>query len=158
MQFVNEYSEIPLPSSRPPTLPASQGVQSYPDLRDKRVFIVEDEGITQLQLKRILRAQGMEIAGTASDGQDAVALVLDTQPDVVLMDIKMPGMDGLEAAERILKEYPVCIIMLTAFSDREYYEKADAIGTSGYIVKPVSAETLLPQVLFAYRKFLRRKG
>lgn len=156
MQPIIYSSDIPTPSSSLP-LPTSQGVQSYTDLRNKQVVIVEDEGITQLQLKRILRHQGMAIAGTASDGQDAVAIVQETRPDIVLMDIKMPGMDGLEAAEHILQQHPVCVVMLTAFSDREYYEKADAIGTSGYIVKPISAETLLPQLLFAYRKFLRNK-
>jgi two-component system, response regulator PdtaR len=148
-----------LPDALPPPRPTqSQGMPSQADLRDKRVVIVEDEGITQLQLKRILRSQGMEVVGTAADGQEAVTVVLETRPDVVVMDIKMPGIDGLEASEQILKEYPVCIVMLTAFSDIEYYQKADAIGTSGYIVKPISAETLLPQLLFAYRKFLRTKG
>src|SRR5690242_14654533 len=96
------------------------GKQSVSVLSGKRVAVVEDEGITQLQLSRILRSQGLEVVGTAADGQEAVEVVLATRPDLVLMDIRMPIMDGLEASERILAEYPVCIVMLTAFSDEEY--------------------------------------
>jgi YesN/AraC family two-component response regulator len=122
-------------------------------LRGKRMVIVEDEGPTQLQLRRILQLEGMEIVGRAANGQEAIGVVLANKPDVVLMDIRMPVMDGLEASRRILAQYPVCIVMLTAFSDEEYLQEAQKIGTCGYILKPVSAETLVPQLVQALQKF-----
>ncbi len=124
-----------------------------PELVGKRAVIVEDEGMTQLQLRRLLRSQGLEVVGAAADGKEAVEVVLATRPDLVLMDIKMPVMDGLEASELILAEYRVCIVMLTAFSEEEYREKAETIGTCGYIVKPFTSESLMPQLRAAYRKF-----
>jgi response regulator NasT len=129
------------------------GKQSVSVLSGKRVAVVEDEGITQLQLSRILRSQGLEVVGTAADGQEAVEVVLATRPDLVRMDIRMPIMDGLEASERILAEYPVCIVMLTAFSDEEYVARAREIGTCGYVLKPITAETLMPQLQAALHRF-----
>ncbi len=153
---VNDSELSDAPDNSLPCQP--QGAESQADLRDRRVVIVEDDALSQLHIKRILRSQDMEVVGMASDGQEAIRMVLDLRPDVVVMDIKMPCLNGLEASERILQQYPVCIVILSAFSDVEYYQKADTIGTSGYIVKPISAETLVPQLLFAYRKFLRTKG
>lgn len=90
-------------------------------LQGKRVVIVEDEGITQMQLRSILKRAGLVVLASAVDGVEGVATTLRERPDLVLMDICMPGpFDGLEAARRILAEYHVCIVMLTAFSDAEY--------------------------------------
>jgi two-component system, response regulator PdtaR len=122
-------------------------------LRGKRAVIVEDEGITQLQLKKLLRAEGIQVVGTASNGREGVEFVLRERPDFVLMDVRMPEMDGLEATERILAEYRVCIVMLTAFSDQEYRQRAGALGACGYVLKPFTAETLVPQLETAYRQF-----
>lgn len=119
----------------------------------KRAVIVEDEGITQLQLTRILRSQGIEVVATAANGQEAVEIVLKEHPDFVLMDIRMPVMDGLEASERILAQLSVCIVMLTAFSDEEYQQRAETLGTCGYVLKPVTVETLIPELEAAYQKF-----
>jgi two-component system, response regulator PdtaR len=124
-------------------------------LRGKRAVIVEDEGITQLQLRKLLRSEGVSVVGAASDGQEGVALVLRERPDFVLMDIRMPIMDGIEAAERILAEYRVCIVMLTAFSDEAYRQRAAGAGACAYIVKPVTVETLVPQLKAAYQKYHR---
>jgi YesN/AraC family two-component response regulator len=115
--------------------------------------IAEDEGMTQLQLRRILRSEGMEVVGLAANGREALEIVLKKRPDVVLMDIRMPVMDGLEAARRILEYYPVCIVLLTAFSDEEYQQEAQKIGACGYILKPVTAEILIPQLAAALQKF-----
>lgn len=120
----------------------------------KRAVIVEDEGVTQLQLTRILRSQGIQVVGTAGNGKVAVEVVLRERPDLVLMDIRMPVMDGLEASERILAEYRVCIVMLTAFSDEEYQKRAEELGTCGYVVKPIMVETLMPQLKDAFHKFI----
>lgn len=122
------------------------------DLTGKRVVVVEDEGITQLQIRKMLRRQGLEVVGDAANGKDAIQVVLETRPDIVLMDIRMPIMDGLEASRRILAEYQVCIVMLTAFSEKEYQKKAQEIGTCGYVIKPITSETLMPQIEAAYRK------
>ncbi len=126
------------------------------DLTGKRVVIVEDEGITQLQLRRLLRKNGLEVVGEAADGREAIEVVLSSRPDLVLMDIKMPVMNGLEASEHILSEYSVCIVMLTAFSDTEYQERAKEIGACGYVVKPITADILLSQVRVALRRFSQR--
>jgi two-component system, response regulator PdtaR len=117
------------------------------------VVICEDEGITQMQLRRILTQAGCVVVATAGDGQAGVDAVLRERPDLVLMDIKMPVMDGLEAAEKILAAYRVCIIMLTAYATPEYQQRASEIGVCGYIIKPITAQTLLPQLQQAYTRF-----
>jgi CheY-like chemotaxis protein len=122
-------------------------------LRGKRAVIVEDEGITQLQLKKMLQSEGIKVVGTASNGKEGVEFVLKERPDFVLMDIQMPEMDGLEATERILAEFHVCIVMLTAFSDEGYRQRATELGVSGYVLKPVTIETLIPQVKALYHQF-----
>lgn len=122
-------------------------------LRGKRAVIVEDEGITQLQLKKILQSEGIEVVGAAGNGKEGVEFVLRERPDFVLMDIRMPDMDGLEATERILAEYHVCIVMLTAFSDEGYRQRATELGVCGYVLKPVTVETLMPQLKALYHRF-----
>lgn len=121
----------------------------------KRVVIAEDEAVTQVHLSRLLRRHGMEVAGLAASGGEAVDLVLHTRPDLVLMDIRMPGMDGLEAARRILEKYPVCIVMITAFSDDEYQQEAERIGASGYLLKPVASSPIASRLLEALERFDR---
>ena len=139
----------------PPPAPPSRvgGSSPYPELAGKRVVVVEDEGITQLQIRKILRSKGLDVVGDAGDGQEAVAVVLETRPDIVLMDIRMPHMDGLEASRRILAEFSVCIVMLTAFSEDDYQQAAMEIGVCGYVIKPMTSESLMPQIQAAYRKY-----
>jgi len=132
--------------------PLCQETEAH-SLLGKRAVIVEDEGITQLQLSKLLRSEGIKVVGTASDGQEGVELVLKERPDFVLMDIRMPVMYGLEATERVLTEYRVCIVMLTAFSDEGYRQRAMELGACGYVLKPVTGETLMPQLRAAYHKF-----
>ena len=122
-------------------------------LLGRSAVIVEDEGITQLQLARMLRYEGIRVVGTAGNGKDGVEIVLAERPDFVLMDIRMPVMDGLEAAKLILETYDVCIVMLTAFSDSEYRQKAEGLGVSAYVLKPVTTETLIPQIKAALTRF-----
>ncbi len=111
----------------------------------KRVLTVEDEGITQMQLGKILRSAGMVQIGMASSGPEGVALALHERPEIILMDINMPGdYNGLEAARRILEEYRTCIVMLTAYTD--YVDQAQEIGTKGYIIKPIDRMTLLDRM------------
>jgi two-component system, response regulator PdtaR len=125
-------------------------------LCDKKAVIVEDEAITQLQLRRILRLYGVDVVGMAGDGEEAVRMVLSLKPDLVLMDVRMPVMDGLEAADRILQQFQVCILMLTAFSEEEYLRRAAEVGACGYVIKPVTNETLLHPLVHALEEFSKR--
>ncbi len=139
----------------PVTPPAPHVSQEgrFASLRGKRVVVVEDEAITQMQLRKIFQHEGFNVVGTAVNGRAGVETVLRERPDIVLMDINMPLMDGLEAARRILAEYAVCIVMLTAFSEDEYRDRAQEIGTCGFIVKPIDRDLLLPQVEQAVLSF-----
>ena len=119
-------------------------------LAGKKVVIVEDEGITQLQLKRLVSSAGMIVAGVAKNGVSGVETVLREQPDIVLMDIKMPGeINGIEAARRILAQASVCIVFLTAYAD--LVEEARKAGACGYIEKPVDSQTLISELETAFR-------
>lgn len=122
-------------------------------LAGKRVVIVEDEGVMLMQLKRILTRAGCQVVATAINGQEGVEAALNERPDLILMDIRMPVMNGLDAARRILAEFRVCLVMLTAFSDEATLVEAENMGASGYIVKPVTADVLLPQLERAWRAF-----
>lgn len=108
-----------------------------------------------MQLRRTLTQAGLKVLGVAGNGEAGVAAVLRERPDVVIMDIKMPVMNGIEAARRIMESYNVCIVILTAFSTEEYQEQARKIGVCGYVFKPISADTLLPQLEAAYQKFVQ---
>lgn len=122
-------------------------------LAGKGIVIVEDEGLTQIQLQRIAGGAGLKVLGAARNGKLGVDVVLSQQPDIVLMDINMPVMDGLEAARRILESVHTCVILLTAYSDPECRQHAQELKTGGYIVKPVTREALIPQIEDAYRRF-----
>src|SRR5688572_9186754 len=98
--------------------PAPQSVSPAKGLAGKRIVVVEDEGLTQMHLRRLLVAAGLVVVGVEASGPKAVVRVLQEKPDIVLMDIRMPGeYDGLEAARRILAQFSTCIVMLTAFDD-----------------------------------------
>jgi AmiR/NasT family two-component response regulator len=123
-------------------------------LSGKRVVVCEDEGITQMHLALILEQSGLSLVDTVGSGPKAVTSVLEKRPDIVLMDISMPGGgNGLEAAKQIMKEYPVCIVMITAYSNEEYIAEAERIGVSGYIVKPINSDSIMKQVEESYRRF-----
>jgi YesN/AraC family two-component response regulator len=135
------------------------GRRPSPILAGKRAVVVEDEGITQMQLRRMLRHAGLVVVGSATTGDEAVDIVLKQRPDIVLMDIRMPGpIDGLEAARRILSEYSVCIIMLTAFSEDEYLQRAQKIHVCGYVLKPVTTDVLIPRIEEAMGDFGNSNG
>ncbi len=121
-------------------------------LAGKKVVIVEDEGITQLQLKKALTKAGLEVVGVAGSGESGVEEVLHERPDIVLMDIKMPGaINGLEATRRILAEFSTCVVMLTAYEC--FQQEALRLGACGYITKPVDSFSLMPALLKAFNRF-----
>ena len=120
----------------------------------KRVVIVEDEGITQMHLRKILTRAGLLVVSYALNGAEGVATVLRERPDLVLMDINMPGeINGLEAARQILAQYHVCIVMITAYPDHR--EQAEQLGACGYALKPVDSVSLLPELQRAWKRFPR---
>ena len=111
-----------------------------------RVVIAEDEAIIRLDLKEILVSAGYHVVGETARGDDAVALVDDHRPDLVILDVKMPGMDGVQAAREITARHRVAVMVLTAFSQRDLIEEARDAGVAAYLVKPFRREELLPAV------------
>jgi len=118
-----------------------------------RILIADDESIRLLSLRAQLAALGHRVVAEASTGADAVALTLSTQPDLAILDIKMPLVDGIEAAERITQTRPIPIILLTAYSEAQLVERAAQANISAYLMKPVSEEDLLPAITLALTRF-----
>ncbi|MFB7507618.1 response regulator [Streptomyces broussonetiae] len=115
--------------------------------RAPRVLIADDQTLIRTGFRLILTARGIEVAGEAADGAEAVSATRELRPDVVLMDIRMPAMDGLEATRRILAESPDCrVLMLTTFDLDRYVYEALAIGASGFLLKDVTPEHLAAAV------------
>ncbi|HWE66069.1 MAG TPA: response regulator [Acidimicrobiales bacterium] len=111
-----------------------------------RVVIAEDEAIIRLDLKEILTSAGYEVVGETGRGDEAVQLVEQHQPDLAILDIKMPGMDGLRAAREITSRHQVAVMLMTAFSQRDLIEEARDAGVAAYLVKPFQPRELLPAV------------
>jgi AmiR/NasT family two-component response regulator len=111
-----------------------------------RVLIAEDETIIRLDLRGLLERSGFEVCAEARDGEEAVALARSERPDVAIMDVKMPKLDGIEAARRILHERPIPIVMLTAYGQQELVSRAVDAGVFGYLVKPFREQDLLPAI------------
>ncbi|MHB1775168.1 MAG: ANTAR domain-containing response regulator [Acidimicrobiales bacterium] len=111
-----------------------------------RVVIAEDEAIIRLDLKEILLSAGYDVVGETGRGDQAVALVEQHRPDLAILDIKMPGMDGVRAAREITGRHRVAVLVLTAFSQRDLIEDARDAGVAAYLVKPFRREELLPAI------------
>ena len=118
-----------------------------------RVVIADDDVITRLDIREALEFQGYEVVGEAADGIDAVELCADLKPYVVLLDVKMPVMDGLTAAKIIGGAgNDIAIIMLTAYNDKQFVDKAGEFGALGYLVKPVDEKSLTPTIEIAVKR------
>jgi two-component system, response regulator PdtaR len=115
----------------------------------KRVLIAEDETIIRMDLRGTLEASGYEVCGEARDGVEAVELADSLAPDVIVMDVKMPRLDGIEAARRILERQAVPIVMLTAFGQEELVERAVDAGVFGYLAKPFREQDVIPALAAA---------
>ncbi|MDQ7819276.1 MAG: response regulator [Armatimonadota bacterium] len=116
-----------------------------------RVLIADDEAVIRLGLRTMLEEQGYRVVGEAGDGARALDLARKLRPDLILLDIKMPGVDGLQAARELCAERPV--IILTAYADREFVERAAAAGVLAYLVKPVREGDLRPAIETALARF-----
>jgi response regulator NasT len=123
-----------------------------------RIVLAEDEALIRMDLAEMLTEAGHEIVGQAADGEQAVALVKEAQPDLVVMDIKMPGIDGISAAEQIGRDGLAPVVMLTAFSDKNLVERARDAGVMSYVVKPFSAADVLPAIDIARARWAERKA
>ncbi len=118
-----------------------------------RLVLAEDEAIIRLDLKETLEEEGYEIIGEAGDGAIALELVRELRPDVTILDIKMPGTDGLEAARTIIRERLSAVVILTAFSQRDLVEQARDAGALAYMVKPFQRSELVPAIELARARF-----
>lgn len=118
-----------------------------------RVVIADDESIRLMSIKTQLESLGLQVVGEALNGKQAVDLVCRLKPDLAILDIKMPEMDGLEAAKEIAAQYPIPVIVVTAYSERTLAERAIEAGVFAYLMKPISEEDLLPAILLARSRF-----
>jgi AmiR/NasT family two-component response regulator len=115
----------------------------------RRVVVAEDEALIRLDVVEMLRDGGFDVVGEAGDGEQAVRLAEEHRPDLVVMDVKMPVLDGISAAERIVRARIAPVVLLTAFSQRELVERARDAGAMAYVVKPFTAADLLPALEIA---------
>lgn len=118
-----------------------------------RILIADDEAVIRLGLRTMLEAQGYRVVGEAADGTRAVDLVTRLKPDLVILDIKMPGVNGLQAARRLQRDGNTPVVILTAYSDREFVDSAKASGVLAYLVKPVRESDLRPAIEVAMSRF-----
>ncbi|AHD20088.1 MULTISPECIES: ANTAR domain-containing response regulator [Rhodococcus] len=119
----------------------------------RRVVVAEDEALIRLDLVEMLREEGYEVVGEAGDGQRAVELAEELRPDLVIMDVKMPRRDGIDAASEIAQRRIAPVVILTAFSQRELVERARDAGAMAYLVKPFSKSDLVPAIEVAVSRF-----
>src|SRR3954466_12242081 len=111
-----------------------------------RILVAEDESIIRLDLRSLLESAGFEVCAEARDGVEAVALARSEQPDLAILDVKMPNLDGIEAAREILDERPIPVVMLTAYGQDELVSRAVEAGVFGYLVKLFRESDLLPAI------------
>jgi response regulator NasT len=137
-------------SAEPSEAPAAAGAEGR---RTTRVVIAEDEALIRLDLKEMLEEEGYTVVGEAGDGQRAVELAREHRPDLVILDVKMPVMDGISAAEKIAADQLAPVLMLTAFSQRDLVERARDAGAMAYLVKPFSKSDVVPAIEIAVSRF-----
>nr|MDT0665702.1 response regulator [Micromonospora sp. DSM 115978] len=126
---------------------------SQPSSNPRRVMIAEDEALIRLDLREMLQEEGYEDGGEAGDGEKAVTLAQKLRPDLVIVDVKMPRMDGIEAGAKIAKERIAPVVILTSFSQRDLVERAREAGAMAYVVKPFPKKDLLPTIEMAMSRF-----
>ncbi len=119
----------------------------------RRVLIAEDEALIRLDLKEMLEEEGYQVVGEAGDGAQAVALAAELRPDLIILDVQMPVMDGLAAAEKIAADRIAPVVILTAFSQRDLVERAREAGSMAYLVKPFQKHDLVPTIEMAVSRY-----
>ena len=127
--------------------------QTAPSTAARRVVVAEDESLIRMDIVEILTDAGFEVVGEAGDGETAVALATDLRPELAIMDVKMPTLAGLSAAERLSKNHIAPVVLLTAFSQKELVERASEAGALAYVVKPFTPNDLLPAIEIALSRY-----
>lgn len=148
----------PKAAPAPPAGPAGEPATSSSSILDgsgakARVVVAEDEALIRLDLVEMLTEEGYQVVGQAGDGEQAVALATEQRPDLVVLDVKMPKLDGISAAEQITEARIAPVVMLTAFSQRELVDRATKAGAMAYVVKPFSKSDLVPAIEIAMARF-----
>ncbi|GAB3571427.1 response regulator [Amycolatopsis endophytica] len=128
----------------------ASGVATAPQ---RRVLVAEDEALIRLDLVEMLREEGYQVVGEAGDGEEAIKLAAELKPDLVILDVKMPKLDGIEAASQITNDRIAPVVILTAFSQRELVERARDAGTMAYLVKPFNKRDLVPAIELAVSRY-----
>jgi len=130
-------------------------VSDQPDtvVAPRRVVVAEDESLIRMDIVEILRDNGFDVVGEAGDGETAVALAIELKPDLVVMDVKMPQLDGISAAEKLAKNHVAPVVLLTAFSQKELVDRASEAGAMAYVVKPFTPSDLLPAIEIALSRY-----
>ncbi len=123
-----------------------------------RVLVAEDEVLIRTDLVEMLTEEGYEVVGEAGDGEQAIELAMELRPDLVVLDVKMPKLDGISAAEKISAERIAPVVMLTAFSQRELVDRASKAGAMAYVVKPFGKSDLVPAIEIAVARFAQIKA
>ncbi len=136
-----------------PVRPATEKVAPGARKPARRAVVAEDEALIRMDVVETLKEAGFDVVGEAGNGEEAVALATELKPDVVILDVKMPVLDGISAAEQIVKAHLAPVVMLTAFSQTELVERARDAGAMAYVVKPFSPADLLPAVEIAISRY-----
>lgn len=123
-------------------------------LKARRILVVEDETLIRIDIIETLKEEGFEVVGEADNGEKAIELANELKPDLVLMDVKMPILDGISAAEKIIESRIAPVVLLTAFSQRELVERAKEAGAMAYLVKPFTPADLVPAIEIAISRYL----
>lgn len=144
-------------SAAEPEQPIEDEEQPHVPPLTTRVVIAEDEALIRLDLKEMLEEEGYTVVGEAGDGEKAVELAREHRPDLVILDVKMPILDGISAAEKITEESIAPVLMLTAFSQRELVERARDAGAMAYLVKPFTQGDVVPAIEMAVSRFTELK-
>jgi len=139
------------------TEPVAHSEESIAPKR-RRAVVAEDEALIRMDIVETLREGGYDVVGEGANGEEAVALATEHRPDVVVMDVKMPVMDGITAAEHIAKARLAPVVLLTAFSQTELVERARDAGAMAYVVKPFTPADLLPAVEIAASRYVEIKA
>ncbi|WP_435891790.1 ANTAR domain-containing response regulator [Kocuria palustris] len=147
-------------NTEPLDLPVPGGSESQADdagaseaSHRRRVVVAEDDSMIRMDVVEMLSSEGYDVVGEAADGRRAVELTREHEPDLVLMDVKMPVLDGISAAEEIAAERIAPVVLLTAFSQKELVERAREAGAMAYVVKPYTAAELIPAIEIAVSRF-----
>ncbi|MCF6521555.1 ANTAR domain-containing response regulator [Streptomyces sp. JJ36] len=146
-------ADVPEPTTPAENDGAAEEARAHVPPQTTRVVIAEDEALIRMDLKEMLEEEGYTVVGEAGDGQAAVELAREHRPDLCILDVKMPVLDGISAAEKIAEESIAPVLMLTAFSQRELVERARDAGAMAYLVKPFSKSDIVPAIEMAVSRF-----